>query len=358
MGDKMNIIRHKRKRIRIYKGIKKMIAIYSVIIAVLLISLFLFVRYYDKHDLSNKKNIDNVSSFTLSSDCITKGIVKFDKIKVYRKSIGKIEEMDLEEYVKGVVSAEMPANFDIEALKAQAVAARTFAVNKIVNKCSESHGADICDTVHCQVYMDKQKRMDSWNSKQRNELYAKIVQAVNSTKGEVITYKGNIITYPQYFAISSGKTEDSQDVYKKDIPYLKSVSSKGEEDSPKYKTEKTISYREFVNIIKNNFTNSGINTANLKNKTAIISRTKSGAVNVIKIGNSEISGIKFRKMFGLNSTNFNITFLKSNIKISCTGYGHNTGMSQWGANVMAKKGVKYKKILEHYYVGTKLEKIS
>ena len=349
------------KRIRVYKKkriskkFKRVLRIYIGIIAAVVITVMGILCFSSSGNVKSK-NIEKVKGFTLDSECISKGIIKVDKIKVYRTASGSVEEMNIEDYVKGVVSAEMPANFDVEALKAQAVAARTFAVNKIIRHCPKAQNSDICDSTHCQVYMDKNKRISSWG-KNADSLYKKVCTAVDETEGQVITYEGEIITHPQYFAISSGKTEDSVDVFNQDIPYLKSVSSTGEDIAPKYKSNKSIPYSQFVRIVKNSYGDTGINSSNLSSKVKVLSNTKSGAVKEIQIGSKKISGIKFRSLFDLNSSCFKLSFSNGKVTIACTGYGHNTGMSQWGANVMAKSGKKYDEILEHYYEGTKIQKI-
>lgn len=346
-----------RKR-RINKKIKRVLTAYIGIIAAIVIVVTCVILFGSGSSSSAKaKKIDSVQGFTLDSQCISKGIIKVDKIRVYRTASGSVEEMSLDEYVKGVVSAEMPANFGVEALKAQAVAARTFAVNKIINHCPNAKNADICDSTHCQVYMDKNKRMKSWGNN-ADALYKKVCSAVEETAGQVITYDGEIITHPQYFAISSGKTEDSIDVFNQDIPYLKSVSSTGEDIAPKYKSSKVVSYTQFINTVRNGYGNTGLTSSNLSSKVTILSHNTSGAVKEIQLGSKKISGIKFRSLFGLNSSYFKLSFNGGKVTISCTGYGHNTGMSQWGANVMAKSGKTYDEILEHYYEGTKIQKIN
>lgn len=253
----------------------------------------------------------------------------------------------------------MPANFDEEALKAQAVAARTYYMNKRINKCkdAESKGAEICDSTHCQVYMDKEERMSKWSKKDSESNWSKINEAVESTKGEVLTYDGAILEYPQFFAVSSGRTEDALDVLSMNIPYLKSTDSKGEEVAPKYETTFSMSLDEFINKIKSSYNDIKLSKNSLKNSIEIQSYTQGGSVKEIKIGNKIISGIELRKILNLNSTNFKISFKNNDIIFLCKGYGHGVGMSQWGANAMAKSGDKYSDILKHYYSGVDIEKI-
>lgn len=284
------------------------------------------------------------------------------KIKVYISKENAVKEMYLEEYVRGVISAEMPATFELEALKSQAVAARTYALSHMSQfkgtRCKNANGADICDTVHCQVYRSKEERLSSWSENSRVEYWNKITEAVSSTAGEILTYDGNLVLEPYYFAVSSGKTENGLEVFASNAPYLKSVDSPGEEKAQKYKSTAKFSYSEVVAIINKQYPKAGVTNNQVKKQISILKRNKeTGSVSQIKIGNMVISGVEARKSFGLNSTNFTIKFDTKEINFNCTGYGHGVGMSQWGANAMAKSGKKYYDILLHYYQGVKVEKI-
>jgi len=284
------------------------------------------------------------------------------KIKVYITKENCVKEIYLEEYIRGVVSAEMPATFELEALKAQAVAARTYALSHMGElggaRCKNGIGADLCDTVHCQVYKDKDERINSWDEKFRIEYWNKITEAVSSTAGEILTYNGSLVLEPYYFAISSGRTENGIEVFASRAPYLKSVDSPGEEIAQKYKSTVKFSYNDLVNIINKQYPKSGVTAKKIKSQLKISknsSETKS--VSELKVGNITISGVEARKLFGLNSTNFVIKFNTKEVEFDCTGYGHGVGMSQWGANVMAKAGKKYNEILTHYYQGVNVEKL-
>lgn len=312
---------------------------------------------------SNKmpqNKLNNDITYNMKPDNVV--IIKEIKVKVYRDKTKKIEEMDLEDYIKGVVASEMPAEFHIEALKAQAVAARTYAVTHIKSLggsgCSKDKNADICDTVHCQAFMSKNDRMAAWPKGKGNYYWDKIEEAVNSTKGQVIKYDGEVIKGAYYFAISSGKTENVKDVFSSALPYLKSVESPGEEIAPKYKTTSVYSYSKLASIINEYFNKSIVSSKSLKTNIQIKSKTEAGGVKEIQIGGKTLKGSQFRSMLGLNSTNFIINFGKNDIQIICTGYGHGVGMSQWGANVYAKGGKSYSQILTHYYQGVKIEQIN
>lgn len=301
--------------------------------------------------------LSNENSYNLDDKEVNILIKGNDKAKVYRTKEKKIEEISVEEYVLGVVSSEMPAKFEKEALKAQAIAARTFYYSKRLKNCNLSNGGEICDGVHCQAYMNKQERMSKWDNKERNTNYQKIKKAVKETKGEVLTYKGKLVLYPQFFSTSSGKTENSEDVFSGEVPYLKSINSLGEEISPVYESQKELKNKDFINIINLKYKRARLTEKNLKESIDIKSRTDGGSVNEIKIGKTIISGVEFRKLFDLRSANFTIEYLKDKVKIKCKGNGHGVGMSQWGANVMAKEGKKYDDILKHYYTGIEIGKI-
>jgi stage II sporulation protein D len=281
------------------------------------------------------------------------------KVRVYFVNEKVVRSIPLEEYVKGVVSAEMPAEFHIEALKAQAVAARTYALAHMKvfgeNQYNKRINADVCDSVQSQVFMPKDKRIKSWPKEKRTEYWNKIEESVNSTRGKVLVYNNEIVMAPYYFATSNGKTEDSENVFNSEVPYLKSVTSPGEEKAPKFKSSKKVSYDEFIRSIKKQYPKCNINKKDINKKVVIKEKTQSGSVKKIKIDNIEIKGTEFRKILGLNSSKFSLEFKDNHLIVNCSGYGHNVGMSQWGANSMGKSGKKYDYILKHYYKGVNIE---
>ena len=327
---------------------KKILIVIGFIISfIVLLPLALIGKENNDKEYVKENNIQEKEESALD-------ILKGD-VGVYISKEDRIETMSFEEYIKGVVSAEMQASFEIEALKAQAVAARNFSLNKIKYKCTEAKGADLCDTVHCQVYKSKEVKIKEWG-KDGEENYKKISQAVDETKGEFMYYDKKLVASAQFFAISSGKTENSKDVFGGSPPYLKSVMSPGEEIAPKYKSTKTIKLNTFINTINKAYPKAKLSSKNVNSATKIQSKTEGGSVNKIKLGSETIRGVDFRKLFGLNSANFTLTFNKDSITIECVGYGHGVGMSQWGANAMAKNGSNYKEILIHYYSGVTIEK--
>ena len=167
----------------------------------------------------------------------------------------------------------------------------------------------------------------------------------------VLTYKGELVLYPLFFSTSSGATESAVDASLGDIPYLVSVESSGEEVSPKYTSKKEIALSDLVLAINSKYPTSGVNTSNLSSELQVIERSEAGGVITLAVGNNEINGSDFRVIAGLNSTNFTYSINENTIVFECKGYGHGVGMSQWGANIMAKEGKSYDEILKHYYTG-------
>lgn len=334
---------------------------------------FLFVSYYliiGKGNFDSVKKVDdqegvmqvfndNFNNITYYDGADKEFDVKAQRVSVYITSKGIVKEMDLEEYVKGVVSSEMPINFNLEALKAQAIAARTYTVAHYLSSgCSKAHGADLCDTIHCQVYTDKNDKIKSWgNSGSSN--WNKIEQAVNETKGMVLTYNNTLVKGAYYFSTSGGKTENVEDVFAAALPYLRSVDSPGESVAPRYKSQCSFTYNEFVSTINRNYGSANLTKINLKDRVVITSRTDGGSVKNIKVGDVTISGTNFRNMFNLNSANFTLNIDEKNNKVNvdCLGFGHGVGMSQWGANIMAAQGKNFKEILLHYYTGVDINNL-
>ena len=295
-----------------------------------------------------EEEISEETSAQVSSDVYIDGD---EKVKVYRTLQDKIEEVDIEEYICGVVANEMQVTFEEEALKAQAIASRTYLVSKKMNNCLIGDGSDICDSTHCQVYSSKEELVSKWGEENGEKYWNKIKAAVDGTKGMVLTYKGELVLYPLFFSTSSGKTESAIDSSFGDIPYLVSVESSGEEIAPKYTTKKEIAISDLVLAIKSKYPTSGVNTTNISSELQIIERSEAGGVITLAIGNDKINGSDFRLIAGLNSTNFTYSINDNTIVFDCKGYGHGVGMSQWGANVMAKECSKYDEILKHYYTG-------
>ena len=245
--------------------------------------------------------------------------------------------LDLEDYVLGVVASEMPALFNDEALKAQAVAARSFAMSRAHNNV-----INISSSISDQVYQQNFELSNKWNDNYY-EYYKKIEKAVIDTKGMVIK-RDNIILPTYYFSMSNGKTENSENVFKENL--FVSVDSSYDKNVKNFKYVKTISEREMLNLL---------NVDNIL--IGDIKKNNTNHVESIIISDKIFTGIEFRKLLGLRSTDFEIKRVDNNYEITTYGYGHGVGMSQYGANEMAKNGADYKEILNHYYQNTILSKI-
>ncbi len=284
------------------------------------------------------------------------------KIRVYVNKEKKIVEMELEEYVKGVVAAEMPAEFEPEALKAQAVAARTYVLGryeKIYNDEQMLHeGADICtDPAHCQAWVSKSDAMKKWSFFSSKKYWNKISDAVESTKGRIITYNDKIAN-PVFHSNSGGRTENAEDVWDGCVvPYLKSVVSKGEDASKEYKTTVSFKTSDFKNRLKKEYPDIKFTSSNLIKSIKILNYTEGGRVKTLQIENIKLKGTDFRRIFSLRSANFKIEGKKDSLNITTIGNGHGVGMSQWGANYLAKSGKDYEYIIKYYYLGVELSSI-
>lgn len=280
-----------------------------------------------------------------------------DTIEVSVNCSGEILKMPLSEYLEGVVAAEMPALFPEEALRAQAVAARTYTMKKMSASPAKEHGgAHLCNNPsHCKAYEPLSSFAASWEGK-TDEYSKKIKRAVSDTDGEIILYNDEPIS-AVFHSTSSGKTENAKDVWGGDAPYLISVESKGEEASPRYVEEKSFTPDEFKEIFSKNRTAVSFDE-NPENWVSNISRSEAGGIKSLSVAGVSVKGSEMRSLFGLNSTNFTLTFDEGVMKFKTKGYGHGVGMSQYGARAMAEEGKTYEEILKKYYTGVTLGKIS
>lgn len=252
----------------------------------------------------------------------------------------------------------MPAAFHEEALKAQSIAARTYALSRL-SKFKNGHpdhkSASLCTDVHCQAWMSKEDLLATHGQKWFDDYWEKISGVVKSTEGKVITYEGNLVGEPLFHSTSGGKTEDCEAVFSATHPYLKSVDSPLEESAPKFKESTNMSLDDFISKLKSKFPKADLNKANIKDKVRIAESSQSGRINKVIVDKDTLSGSSFRQLFSLNSTNFKIKLIGDKIEIETLGYGHGVGMSQWGANGMAKEGRNYEEILKHYYTGVEIK---
>ncbi|HHY70828.1 MAG TPA: stage II sporulation protein D [Thermoanaerobacterales bacterium] len=283
-----------------------------------------------------------------------------EHITIYINSSKKAETIPLDEYVKGVVAAEMPASFNIEAIKAQAVAARTYVYKRwrtVGGKgCSLHPEADVCDDPsHCQAWITKGEMLKKWGMFSYYHYYSKINQAVSSTSGMIILYQDEPID-PLFFSTSNGKTENSEDVWEKPIPYLRSVVSPGEETSPRFFAVEEFPVDVVVSRLRQKWPDISIDYKNPEKQWKVIEVSEGGRIKNMQVANKVVKGTEFRQLFDLKSTDFKWERSGKNIKIMSTGFGHGVGMSQYGANAMAKNGANYVDILKHYYSGVEIRR--
>ncbi len=279
-------------------------------------------------------------------------------IKVFNVKENKVQEMDVEEYLYNVVASEMPATFNEEALKAQAIAARSYVFHKMENggdKIPQHKGGVVCtDHAHCQEYLSIDQLKKAHGEKWMKTLWPKIKQAVNETRGDVLVYEGKTIQ-PLYHSTSGGRTENSEEVFSAKLPYLRSVDSPYEQGSPKLVSTVKMPKKDFINKLKGANVNIVLSD-DLNKEIKLISKTEGGSVKEIQLGNLVLRGRDVRSALNLNSSDFEIKVKGEEVDIITKGYGHGVGMSQWGANGMAEKGYKYDEILKHYFKGVKVEK--
>lgn len=280
-----------------------------------------------EHTNADNTNVNNTTNSSVS------------EITVYRLN-GSIIKLNMTDYLIGVVSSEMPASFNLEALKAQSVLARTYALK------AKQTEKKLTDTVSTQSYIDIDQMKNKWGNS-FNTYYNKIKNAVENTNGEYLSYNGNYIE-ALYHSTNNGKTESSLDVFGNYYPYLISVSSEYDKNAS--------SYLRTINMPLDTISNKLGLSLNNDSVINILSYTDGGNIKEININGNNFSGKKVRELLGLRSTDFDISISDNNANITTRGYGHGVGMSQYGANGMANAGYNYKDILSHYYPGTTLTK--
>lgn len=276
-------------------------------------------------------------------------------VKLLHAETGEVEELEMDKYLYGVVSAEMPANFEKEALKTQAIVARTYTEYKIY-KGSKHENADICDDSKCcQAWISKEKRFEKWNEVDRENNWNKITSAVDETSGKIITYDGAPIN-AFFHSNSGGTTETVANVWGgSNYPYLQSVETSGEDGYTQYASTVTLSKEEVLQKMQAEYPETTIDWTQEK-PIQITEYNESGRVKTIQIGNKSISGVEARTIFGLKSAKFNVQ-VGENVQFDVVGYGHGVGLSQTGADAMAKTGATAEQIINHYYTGVKIENI-
>lgn len=326
------------------KQLKPVVIIFSIFISIIFIVPTLLVLPFssDKEMANLDEKLENTPSVEELANSV--------EVAVYRSSQDLIEKLPLEQYVVGVVAGEMPADFEKEALKAQALAARTYIVNKLlVDDDSVPNGADVTDTITHQVYKNQKELATLWGSDYDWKI-KKISEAVLETKGKVLTYDGKPI-FAAFFSTSNGYTENSEAYWTDDIPYLRSVESPWDKASPKFEEQKIIPINEFIQKL-------GVTLPKDGSVGTITSRTEGKRVAKVEINGKEFTGREIRDKLGLRSSDFTWYLKDDHIVIATKGFGHGVGMSQYGANGMAKEGKNYKDIVTYYYKDVKITESS
>ncbi len=270
-------------------------------------------------------------------------------ISLYLHETGQRTTLPLEEYLVGVVAAEMPASFHVEALKAQAVAARTYTLSRLKGGCTSE--CDLCsDSGCCQAYNTDAACKEKWGANYTQNI-KKIRDAVEETQGEALYYDGELIE-ALYHAASGGQTEDSENVFASARPYLRGVESENEVGSSHITDEERLTRKAFVKAVNAAWPKAKLKAGSLPDQVKITERFDSGRVKAIKLGGVTVTGRELRSALELRSAWFTIEFTSDEVVINTRGYGHGVGMSQAGANGMAQEGATYREILAHYYTGT------
>lgn len=269
-------------------------------------------------------------------------------ITVFRSATNTTESIPLEQYVIGVVASEMPADFELEALKAQALSARTYIVKAKLHADPDAEN-HITDTVLHQVYKSNDELRAIWGQNYEKNMN-KIKTAVKETAGQILTYDDEPIT-ASYFSTSNGRTENSEDYWSGALPYLKSVDSSWDIDTPKYITEIEMPVSEVEEKL-------GVKLPDQKEIGKVLERTAGNRIAKIEVNGKTFTGKEVREKLELRSSDFEWTRNGNQVMIQTKGFGHGVGMSQYGANGMAQEGHDYKEILAHYYQGTTIAEAS
>jgi len=273
---------------------------------------------------------------------------------VYNTETGEAMELEGKDYITHVVAAEMPASFSEEALKAQTVAAFTYAVYRKQNRSDGTHeGCELCtDSAHCKAYASEVYLRSLWGENYEDN-YRKIAAAVDAVYGEYLTYDGEPIA-AVFHSVSSGVTEAAVDVWGHHYPYLVSVDSSLDKTLKGYETAVTVSKEEFCTVMRAYSTACDF-SGEPQTWVDKIERSTAGSVLTARVGKVPVTGAKLRSLFKLRSACFTVTFADDAFTFTVHGYGHGVGMSQYGANLMAKEGATYREILLHYYTDVTLE---
>lgn len=333
------------------RGVRESIAVSAVLLAALFILPLLVIVPFRSELLTREPPMDETEGEpSVSGDLDSRTVLKV-------KNGDTVEEMDLGTYLVGVVRAEMPASFAEEALKAQAVAARTYTIYKLQTGGNHGSEADICtDSTCCQAYISEERARANWR-KNANDYEKKVENAVTATDGETILY-GGVPILAVFHSSSAGLTRAAGQVWLNDLPYLQAVDSPEEGDTiPNYYSRAEFTAAEFKEKMLAAFPEadfSGPVDCWLKNAVT----DSAGSVETVEAGGVTVKGTQVRAALGLRSACFEWEVQGENLVFYVTGYGHGVGLSQYGANQMAADGADYKEILTHYYTGVTIEPYS
>lgn len=287
---------------------------------------FLFVKTFTKKDNIKFKYITN------------------NIIRVLDEKTGQITEIPFEDYIKGVVASEMPTTFELEALKAQAVASRSYATYQMNGNKTKEY--DVTNTTTNQVYKTESQLKQIWKDEYPEKIN-KIKKAVTETENQILTYNNQVVN-AMFFSTSTGVTENSEEIFSSKVPYLRSVASKWDEESPSYQDTYKLTLNDFYNKLSLPY-NQTLTITNIE-------KTTTGRTKKLNINGQTINGRQLAQKLSLRSNYFDITQNENDITITTKGFGHGVGMSQYGANGMAKEGYKYDQILKYYYQNTEIKK--
>ncbi|NLO08925.1 MAG: stage II sporulation protein D [Clostridiales bacterium] len=277
---------------------------------------------------------------------------------VYYEKSGIKKKLDFDEYLIGVVAANMPAGYHMEALKAQAVVSRTYALYNISLLSDENPGKKEFTTSELGLsYIGLDEMEQYWGSDNYVQQFTKLENCVQGTKNEVLTYEDDIIL-PVFFGTGTGYTRNAKEAWGIDIPYLVSVSSKQDVTSIHYLRITEYEPSMLIGILKQVYPSLDISEKSFFKDVSIEERDSTGYVTKVTIDNIPLSGEEFALILGLNSNHFYIEDYEGKVRIICTGVGHGVGLSQYGADAMAEEGYSYNEILTHYYTDVKLTRLN
>lgn len=337
---------------------KAVITLGALILAIVCIpTLLVFTAFEEPAKEQNHKQMIEEQKESSSIQAPSHSLDEGPLIRIYLVKEKRMIELPLEHYIRNVVASEMPSDFHKEALKAQALAARTYIVDRLekgsFSDMEKYGGAHVTDTVMHQAFQTDQQLRKKWG-KQYQQKMEKVEEAVLSTAGKILTYRGKPI-YAAYFSTSNGRTENSEDYFANSYPYLKSVDSSWDQQSPKFKQTTTLSLKEMVNKLEKK-TNKKVAVETIATqKMAVKRRTEGDRIDSIMIGDQMFSGREVRESLGLASTDFSWEIMGDRITFQTYGYGHGVGMSQWGAHLLAQSGKTHEEIIKHYYQGVSIE---